>query len=208
MSNKTPTERAMLFNAPMVRALLNGSKTQTRRVAIKTSQPDSVFISDYDASEFKIEIENTYSGTRTWTQCPYGVPGDRLWVRETFHRIHDDATREFVRYGYRADRDWDDAVWSPSIHMPRAASRILLEIVSVRVERLQDISEADAISEGIEPVHGAWRDYQNKSSINHHPAWSTAIGSYRSLWESINGAGSWDLNPLVWVIEFKRVTET
>lgn len=205
-------EGPMLFNAPMVRATLDDRKTQTRRVAKLT-----------DAGHVKEQ-----KGHRRWhpsdpdarLACPYGQPGDRLWVREAW--AHDAETLDQCRtsledamgggsYGpyYRATESAPDTLrWRPSIHMPRWASRILLEIVSVRVERLQDINEVDAIAEGIEPVYGAWRDYQNKPSVNHHPAWSTAIGSYRSLWESINGASSWDLNPFVWVIKFKRLSET
>jgi len=115
---------------------------------------------------------------------------------------------------YRADGETDPNVvprWTPSIHMPRWASRITLEITSVRVERLQDISEADAIAEGIERLdyqgQTSWRDYSlNDEWAAISPMLDSPIASYKTLWESLNGKGSWDLNPWVWVIEFKKVT--
>lgn len=209
-------KRPMLFNAPMVRALLDGSKTQSRRVVkfphknpLGTWEPTSIGgpnggrLADGGTVPEQGAIWHTRTGD--CLSSPYGQPGDRLWVRETWIDASS-ALHSCVIYRADGDEQACGEPWKPSIHMPRWASRILLEIVSVRVERLTDISESDAIAEGIEPVYGVWRDYQNQPSVNHHPAWSTAIDSYRSLWESINGTGSWDLNPLVWVIEFKRVT--
>lgn len=163
---------------------------------------------------------------------PYGEVGDRLWVKET-HRyaqhgivayradgqagawVNDGGGgRLWIHHGWivgAADQGREGkwfgeskygAKWRPSIHMPRWASRITLEIVEVRVERLQDISEADAIAEGIEPAVGSeWRHYGCSTLTCMDPRMS-----YRTLWESINGKGSWDANPWVWVLCFQRVT--
>ena len=160
-------DRPILFSAPMVRALLAGTKTQTRRVCkldVRSGMPEPEL-----ASLLRC--------------CPYGVPGDRLWVRETWAPLT-------VGYAYRADPVWNAPPadrWHPSIHMPRAASRITLEVTGVRVERLQDISEADVIAEGCprQMLYGT--------------------GWYRDLWLKINGTGSWGANPWVWVIEFRLV---
>lgn len=196
-------ERPILFSAPMVRALLAGTKTQTRRV-YKTKNGG--------VWPYPNDIPGMRQAARA---CAYGQPGDRLWVRETFVQgwDHDPVTDRIKRYDsdgkqipiktwYRADGadiGWCDAdgweantPWKPSIHMPRAASRITLEITSVRVERLQDISVADCIAEGI-----ARGGPENPDGIEKR--------EYRELWESINGPSSWIANPWVWVIEFKRV---
>lgn len=189
--------RPILFSAPMVRAILSGTKTQTRR-AVKDRHIDAA----PPACFFQWLRE----------RCTYGKPGDRLWVRETWQAFFDDEVpadrprgprhtmgiparpdrKSFVFY--RADgpgpvhRDGYAARWMPSIHMPRKYSRITLEVTGVRVERLQDISHADAMAEGM--------------------ALDDAIYDYSRLWEQINGTGSWDANPWVWVIEFQRVGES
>ena len=209
-------KRPILFKAPMVRALLDDSKTQTRRVM--KPQPTYSGYSEVEATrQFNKMLE---MGA---IRCPYGKPGDRLWVRETW--AHDADSLEQCRaafedamggggYGpyYRATEYAPDTLqWRPSIHMPRWASRITLEIVSVRLERLQDISEADAIAEGIFRLeYGgqiSYRDYSlNDEWAEVSPMLESPVNSYRTLWESINGAGSWDANPFVWVVEFKKVT--
>ena len=191
--------RPILFSAPMVRALLNGTKTQTRRVAKLT-----------DAAHVKEP-----RGHRRWhpadpdasMACPYGQPGDRLWVREawkahtTFGNLPPrDIPQTHVWYmadeGYKAESRHRNGMF-----MPRWASRLLLEITAVRVERLQDISGADAQAEGIVPDgDGGW----HLADTRHYMG--DPISSYASLWEYINGADSWDANPWVWVIEFKKVT--
>jgi hypothetical protein len=202
-------ERPILFSAPMVRAILDGSKTQTRRIV----KPQ--FASDAVPAEMCAETAEgwqTIGHSGMWwcdaagcaddaIRCPYGIPGDRLWVRETFAEFIDydlidgrsvELGRDFV---YRADGEDQKrhTAWRPSIHMPRAASRIDLEITGVRVERLQDISEADAVAEGVEPFINSDGDMIE-----------TATTMYERLWEQINGAGSWEANPWVWVVEFKR----
>jgi hypothetical protein len=206
-------ERPILFSAPMVRALLAGTKTQTRRVV--KPQPDS----DEATGACWLEIDGRHqwawhSGAdqdilpnETQSFCPYGQPGDRLWVRESHWWFKDEPDHSCGYYPpkltaddveYRADGDEGRKVWRPSIHMPRWASRITLEITGVRVERLQDISEHDAQAEGcaLECMTPTGDDI---GSAIHGP------GGYIALWESINGPGSWGANPWVWVLEFKRV---
>jgi hypothetical protein len=212
-------ERPILFSAPMVRALLAGTRTQTRRV-LKGLQP-------WGIKDGKPE----WAIAGTQPKCPYGQPGDRLWCKEAhaFSVIDPEGLDwcddpENYDVIYRADehqpaggwRDSDGNViqpkWRPSIHMPRWASRITLEVTGVRVERLQDISEADAMAEGIVecPIpaddegprrigYMVWPD-DGKSGLT-----ATAVAAYRKLWESINGHGSWDANPWVWTIDFKRM---
>lgn len=198
-------ERPILFSAPMVRAILAGTKTQTRRVVKDNECPNL---------PSEIQEERELLGKPF---CPYGDPGDRLWVRESgwerperTARMMREGADTWPRFAYAADA-WNDQdradfkAWGfkprPSIHMPRWASRILLEIVSVRVERLQEISEADAIAEGIKGTcDGAFHVEDDRFRS------PSAIESYARLWESINGPGSWAANPFVWVVEFKRVT--
>jgi hypothetical protein len=133
--------------------------------------------------------------------CPYGVPGDRLWVRECWSCL-DSHSRPGSRIAFRADtadgeRVRVDAPWRPSIHMPRWASRLTLEVTGVRVERLQDISEEDALAEGME--RHLWEETM-------HGDTHLQVLDYRALWESINGPGSWDANPWVWAVSFKLLT--
>lgn len=223
-------ERPIIFNADMVRAILAGTKTQTRQV-VKPQPPSKTFqVTPYHHPDSRPRFfawKSGFGGAEMHPQwepipCPYGQPGDRLWVRETWNSFDG-----WAGYYYAADYDgWgigpdddpdhvpDHAVrWKPSIHMPRAASRITLEITSVRVERLQEIweNDADCIAEGIEemPPHPCgvrrWRNYQP----GHPQAWSlnlvTPGNSFSTLWRSINGDESWDADPWVWVVEFKRV---
>lgn len=199
-------ERPILMNAPMVRATLDGSKTQTRRIMKPQPElrPDGSGRHQWPAIAFQsmvgIEDELQIHAGMAGDCCPHGGKGERLWVRETFAEID-------CRLTYRADTD-DGAHckvkrWTPSIHMPRAASRILLEIVSVRVERLNDISEADARAEGC-TASGWAPSYSNPDNAGCDESVSAA-DAFAELWESINGAGSWAANPWVWCISFKRV---
>lgn len=213
-------ERPILFSAPMIRAILAGNKTQTRRI-VKGYEPDysiGVKAVPSDLSAMRSDPDFHFIN-----KCPYGQVGDQLWVREAW-RWNDGTecgcsefcTHTGTGYEYRASGAGDiDTKWKPSIHMPRLASRIQLEITGIRVERLNDISEADAIAEGIEnigKVIDCWKNYEadhefrdaegrQKAGI----AFNTAVPSFASLWQSINGAGSWDANPWVWAISFKRV---
>jgi hypothetical protein len=198
-------DRPILFSAPMVRALLAGTKTQTRRVV--KPQPDIVRLEPITAeitSGFvakKTPEDERHGRLGKIIRCPHGLPGDRLWVREAW-------SGDKHRVDYRADGEsrHDRMVggWRPSIHMPRWASRITLEVTGVRVERLQDISEADAKAEGVKPreVRQFWL-YGASAEKRAQPYRQAAVDPYRELWESINGAGSWNANPWVWVVEFK-----
>ena len=221
------TERPILFNAPMVRAILEGTKTQTRRVVRPCK--DAGIGCELAPNELAGEVN---AGDFLNALCQ---PGDRLWVRETFAIVPRTAYRcsEGVQQTLRPDDDHDAAIyragwersrsgfsWKPSIHMPRWASRITLEVTGVRVERLQDISEADALAEGISrlappaPPH-EWSGL-NRFTLNGmgsgfcagSVSWNspTAEALYLRLWEDINGPGSWEANPWVWVVEFKRVS--
>lgn len=221
-------ERPILFSAPMVRAILDGRKTMTRRAL--NPQPDGGI--QFGAIATPHGVVN---GKGNPLVCRYGKPGDRLWVRETWMAdpsCDDDAWddhhvswREWDGCGCRT-RDiptqlckvenvihkasWDGIEmvgWKPSIHMPRWASRILLEVTGVRVERLQDISEEDAIAEGVEslgPPENVWtRSNGEKRHWRERGYRSQAECLFSDLWKSISGAESWDSNPWVWVIEFK-----
>jgi len=186
-------ERGILFSAPMVRAIIAGTKTQTRRVAK---------VNDHDCKPGFITPNAGFVPRRVQDHavyCPYGQPGDRLWVRETWALA--DGRNSLVPYLYRADGDSQpvlDGRWRPSIHMPREASRITLEITNVRVERLNEISQKDVMAEGAEPLTLADGGFVPLSGSDY-------VGGFRRLWESINGPGSWAENPLVWVIAFKRL---
>jgi hypothetical protein len=200
-------ERPILFSGAMVRAILDGRKTQTRRVCKPAANLTAVV---------RVQDPNE-RGQRPpyWTPgwfgdedgeaqfyCPYGEPGDRLWVRETWG-FNPDFPGMHGRACYRADpgHEYDGIKWKPSIHMPRSACRLVLEITGVRVARLNDCSPADAIAEGIAPELDGWMDYGNPGC----QMCLDPVDSYRTLWDSINGAGAWAANPWVWVIEFRRV---
>ena len=167
-------ERPILFSAPMVRALLDGSKTQTRR-AVKRFEVRSGMPEPEMASLLRC--------------CPYGQPGDLLWVRESF-QTHTGSYGESIVYAYRATDDQRLGPWKPSIHMPRAASRITLEVTGVHIDRLQDISRGDAMEEGC--------PFPNMAQGPDPRQW------YADLWEQINGPDSWATNTWVWVVEFRR----
>jgi hypothetical protein len=182
-------ERPILFSAPMVRAILAGAKTQTRRIVRGNPIPNM--------------------------PCPYGQPGDRLWVRETWsvlfpQYVNDADEPTFWRADYTADELRDLALpkWRPSIHMPRARSRITLEVTEIRCERLRDITAADAMSEGIHEFKlgefGSTFGYDPKGTPGPHCT-DDPRDAYGILWEVINGSGSWQRNPWVWVISFRRV---
>ena len=228
------TERPILFSGAMVRALLDGTKTQTRRV-VKVQPPAAT----HSVSTWH-HPDDERKGPHFWSwgpdpqnagldyiqpdwahPCPYGQAGDHLWVRETFaleaqvetdqlppHKdgrpvlsSDDPDMPGWTQCHYRAtdkapelayiDHDGPHCRWKPAIHMPRWASRITLEVTGVRVERLQSISRGDAMAEGC--------PFANMADGPDPRKW------YAELWDQINGPGAWDLNPWVWIVEFRRV---
>lgn len=234
-------ERPILFSGPMVKALLSGAKTQTRRlVGLDTLQVSNT--PGYDltwrgrAPLRSIAQQRRHSGGcwqdvstgRFLGLCPYGVPGDRLWVRETWasSRVHDTtrpsglpmAAGEAPTTWYAADGTAEESWlnrgrWRPSIHMPRWASRITLEVTDVRVERLQDISEEDARAEGMDwaaplvlPGERIDDDREDPREVGYGSG-SFALQNFRKLWDSINGKRvPWATNPWVFAISFKRLS--
>lgn len=191
-------ERPILFSAPMVRAILDGSKTQTRRVMRHqpTAQPvlcQNVTCKGRPSWVSALYIQGASIGSRM-ELCPYGEVEDRLWVRESF-------CPDWASHGPIYKADWGSAIdagypreprWKPSTHMPRWASRITLEVTDIRVERLQDITNNDAIEEGTPDL----RTLENNWDM---------VRCYQELWGSINGSELWIANPWVWVVSFKRV---
>ncbi|RUI20259.1 hypothetical protein [Pseudomonas aeruginosa] len=207
-------ERPILFTGPMVRAILEGRKTVTRR-AVK----DTGFYA-IDAAIHGNEVALREREALS-TRCPFGQPGDRLWVREAWAadaQVDAIAPRDLSQgepIWYPADfsvRQTGCSMISkgrgrPSIHMPRWASRILLEITAVRVECLHDISEEQAEAEGVErPENITNVDVWDGAERELFNAMNQPRARFRRLWSDINGSESWDSNPWVWVVEFKRVT--
>lgn len=196
-----PKERPILFSAPMVRAILAGRKAMTRRIVKPRHDwyvhEDRVYYEDYvTAQPEPMEVP-----------CPYGEPGDRLWVRETFRPIMSGVNEG--GWDYRADDPSASGVgfipWKPSIFMPRQASRITLQVEAVRVERLQDITDADAIAEGMHKFHGLEMYGYDPHGTPGNCVGDSAGEAFRLLWDKINGPDSWDANPWVWVVSFSRV---
>jgi hypothetical protein len=211
-------ERPILFSGPMVRALLAGTKTQTRRsvkldrwmVTAGMSLAGATRDPGMGDGEY-LKVPNIADGTRHRLYCPFGTPGERLWVREThalvprtaFHHASSTIAHRDSPDGHNwaiYAEGWTRCVtwpWKPSIHMPRWASRIALEISEVRVERVQAISEDDARAEGVD---------LSRLNLDVAMQFDRPLRYlYRRLWQSINGDDSWDKNPWVWVLSFKRV---
>ena len=204
-------ERPILFSAPMVRAILEGRKSVTRR-PVKGLKTDNPVVDAFDDSPL---IGACWDIGGPVIRSPYGLPGDRLWVREAWQaddQVNSVAPRD-LSHGepIRYPADWDfrqsgcamikPGKIRPSIHMPRWASRILLEITDVRVERLQDISGDQAEAEGVDA--DMCRQFLD-TSPSRHQCKEAVIHGFAGLWQSTGG--DWDANPWVWVVEFKRVT--
>ncbi|HGF0160801.1 TPA: hypothetical protein ACGBXG_003774 [Klebsiella variicola] len=210
------TERGMIFNGEMVRAILDGRKTQTRRVMNVQPESNQFGLLHITSSTKRSDIgkyhwaESNATGNHVRSKlfsCPFGAVGDRIWVRESFFpaplemqytpprkTMWNIAYRDGVQMEKLAPAEYNPLIynyerWTPSIHMPRWASRILLEITDVRVERLRSMSQDDARAEGVIAASGPME----------------AGLAFRELWDSIYGEESWKANPWVWVIEFKRV---
>lgn len=215
-------ERPILFSAPMVRAILEGRKTVTRRaLSAQALKNISYGVQLGECHELPSEGPPHPNSISYYTSfCPFGFPGDRLWVREAWvadAQVNAVAPRDLSQGEpilYPADgaaRQTGCAMITPgksrpSIHMPRWASRILLEITDVRVERLQDISESQAEAEGIDLDRLADGQAAYDMVADHNMTGRpTAVGAFSDLWASINGMESWNANPWVWVVEFRRV---
>jgi len=223
-------ERPIIFSAPMVRAILDGTKTQTRRV-VKPQPPEGQRIDTCHYNETGWAYWYLGSGLDSGScRCnnvrgPYGHSGDRLWVKENhilspanfadrdldLYNVTDpDGNGRICQYTATSPdtstpvKDYGLKV-RPSIHMPRWASRILLEVTEVRVERVQDISGEDAWWEGIGYQGGSGRCVANYADGRVEIDGPMCLSAFRDLWESINGPGSWDANPWVWVVSFKRI---
>ncbi|HCI6087271.1 TPA: hypothetical protein NPN72_001273 [Klebsiella pneumoniae] len=197
-------ERGMIFNGEMVRALLDGRKTQTRR-PIKWKQTRFTEIGEREDGSKWPWSEDAEHACDFWHPCPFGAVGDRIWVRETWASgLSTKSTLAYRATHKREDLEdgfYDTIKWTPSIHMPRWASRILLEITDVRVERLNAISQEDAQAEGMELT--GWRPtYSDPDSGGEV---MTPYDNFAELWSSIYGEDGWKSNPWVWVIEFKLV---
>ena len=221
-------ERPILFSGEMVRAILAGCKTQTRRVVKPTMTPprvaplrmepwiiDGEWQQDDNGAPCWAGFHPDYPGDAKWFTCPYGQPGDRLWVRETFTVITGDISGKVATsldaVEYRADGSAVGDVitsaraWRPSIFMPRAYSRITLEIVGVRCERVNEISEADAQAEGADQEFRTVVYSPTGVKDYHMPV--SFRGGFANLWDEINAKRgySWDSNPWVWAVDFKRI---
>ena len=223
--NKFMKELPIKFNMAMVQAVLEGRKTQTRRLIKK-------------ADHGKLTTNILHTGNNKWQhhfnngksekfpgglleivnlKCPYGIPGDKLWVRETW-------SPDLDSYIYRADGCWEDnksITWKPSTHMPRKASRVILDVARIRVERVQSITPQDAIAEGVESVVATRERFGCRASgmllyrnyLDKRTEWATGyespIDSFCTLWNSIydsRGYG-WDVNPWCWVVDFRVLPE-
>lgn len=185
-------ERPILFSGPMVRALLDGTKTQTRRVWKMPLGCQWYAEMGGESEGWVIDAGQPWWLHVAEFRCPYGQPGDRLWVREAWAetRLFQSPGAAMVVYREGDNRTDYGGPWKPSIHMRRRDSRILLEITDVRVERLRDCSEADAAAEG----------------MTTDPAFP-AYDAYAALWDQIHGKGAWAANPWVWAVSFKRLKQ-
>ena len=228
-------ERPILFSGPMVRAIMEGRKTMTRRI-VKPIIANC--LEDGWGGEQQIYWTRDDEPIEATRLCPYGASDDRLWIKEawrTYENFNEFSPKEIEKMAknigyenawapiqYEADQtriNWLDRQYGPGRYrharfMPKWASRILLEIINIRVERLQDITEEEAIAEGIEPIPFA--DSKKKDNMftvttpegdkyNYSSNFKTAKEAFKALWQSINGPGSWEQNPWVWVIEFKKL---
>lgn len=215
------SERSIIFSAPMVRAILEGRKTQTRRVVrapdIENADVWSRTPDELGRWEWGMSADGGAVGHGGFVRCPYGAPGDTLWVRETWTReVNPMTSRLTGRFLYAATDECDmlddgdgyavtnkdgsqRSPWKSPIHMPRAASRLTLRLTDVRVERLQEITDADAIAEGIGP-------FANNITVDCDTESPRRV--FGGLWDSINGrTHPWSSNPWVWVVSFERVEQ-
>lgn len=211
------------MSTPMVQAEKDGRKTMTRRTTGLeeiNEAPDKWEFSHFVENPkgglnavFKVSAGHEFElGAHFSIRCPYGKPGDILWVRETAARVVPAYILIGKRYIYKADgydNRFGPVKWKPSIHMPKEAARIWLEVTDIRVERLHNITDADAIAEGVEKRPDS--DSSTKYNYKHYRYGGYDVGarvSFRTLWEVINGEESWAENPWVWVVSFKILSTT
>lgn len=230
MTTTATKERPILFSAPMVRAILDGRKTMTRRILKWDGLPDAPPTEKFctkgepawqETCDPGYWIGCDTNGTTIFARCPFGVPGDRLWVREKY-TVAEVCGEGVGNFFIVFEDEWGPgdlcanepkpkelrpAPFSlrpgvhPSIHLPRSVARLTLEVVSVRVERLQEISVEDAKAEGVEEHDDDGVTYYGPFGKGH----VCAVSAFAILWEEINGPGSWSANPWVWRIEFRRL---
>ncbi len=216
-------EHGVIFNSDMVRAILSGRKTQTRKAMKAQPRSSETRVGDYwfpcDRVQSMVHVSDFIPNNSAMpdaheffsTCCPLGGIGDRIWVRETFQvGLCTESTFAYKATHRPSDLDegWSDVIkWRPSTQMPRWASRITLEITDVRVEHLQDISDQDALAEGI--VTGRYGNDGNWQEgfylPNNNQPYQTAKAAFCALWQSMYGVDSFYKNPWVWVVEFKKV---
>lgn len=212
MTQTAIKERPILFSAAMVRAILEGRKTQTRRIMKAQPMEDWRPYSYGELHKMEDDGPNpdkvigwgpvNDDGLEGY-KFPYGQPGDRLWVRETFSL--DESCKGTIPYYRATDHESCGQPWKPAIHMPRWASRIMLEITNVEAQRLQSITQNEAEAEGmVPPLHP---DGARKNVEKLKPG-ESCRGQYADLFDSINGNGTWQNNPWVWVISFKKLDAT
>lgn len=212
------TERPILFQTEMVQANMEDRKTQTRR----TKGLDHVNDPEYQKSITLMKMGYNVDGDRslqifkngdvlnhTFIKPPYGKPGDLLWVREASIYAENLFPPQNPQWVYKADYETSIGIrWKPSIHMPKSGARLWLMVEDIRVERVQDITETDAIAEGIKLSYvsngvPAWIRYDGYAKTTTYP-----VVSFWSLWASINGEASWDTNPWVWVVQYRILSKT
>lgn len=225
--------KPILFSTPMVQAILDDRKTQTRRITGLediNKHPDDYILEGFSSANPKRVFGALFrhkSGLMVFIPCPYGEVGGILWIREKFrlqeafefdgettpeHYWYYATTPDIVKCSDNEEYPKDDWKWKPSIHMPKAACRIWLQIIDIRIERLQKITEEDAIAEGVYfygTEDSETDDYKNylyddKGNCDDFGV-KTAKESFQTLWQKINSEDSWNQNPWVWVIELKRV---
>ncbi|MCW3466534.1 hypothetical protein [Chitinophaga nivalis] len=215
-------ELPILFNTEMVQAILAGRKTQTRRILKADIEPPKCVFSEHDAIPHVNEHgqllfrwhtslngkELKEGGIYKWS-CPYGGLGDILYVRETWQTTYDE-TRGMWKHIFKSDSGYwydDDGPlkWKRAIHMPKSAARIWLQVTGIRVERVQDISEEDAMAEGIDPNYIA--DLTCNGELHDGPS-HAYWASFFDTWQAINGIDSWENNPWVWVVSFQVLSTT
>ena len=191
-------KRPVLMHARSIKGIMEGRKSQTRRI-VKPQPPERWTQHEFTAPDMVRWAYQLPSLDWHTVKCPYGQPGDRLWVRETWCLGGEDGKKVL----YRATEGSDADCWRPSIHMPRWASRLTLEVANVRVERVQDISYSGITREGVIPELRPGLDVSIDGELS-DMGLSAVRDQFKRLWDDTNGKGAWDRNDWVWVVEFKK----